>query len=325
VGSKGSINSVGGVVWCGMGNQIEAGPSGTVTNPTEAWGQRRESTTQKVTIEYFTNVKAGETADVLVVAGQHPREWNSLLIAQTFLESLKREDLADVKLVVVPNANPAGLVRSKTVNRMQRGNARNVDLNRNFPTEHFQEKAPTQNMPWTNGDKDGSEPETLILMGLIKELQPKTVLNLHCFGRLIILPHSYTTELPPEWPVLHEHAELMRQVLKACMGHDYNILPFRKIYEGHGPLMEWCYSRGIACFTFEFGTSFERDDETVRRGKEALRKLIEIASAVPRLGAMRKATSKELKRWSDEERVNVPYQGYMHLQCIGMKRCAISR
>ena len=301
--------------WCGMGNRNETPPSATVERC--EWGRRELYSCDTTNIEIFTNVGKGEEADVMVVAGQHPREWNSLLIAQTFVASMESNDV-NVKLVVVPNANPIGLDRSTSGNRMQRCNGRNVDLNRNFPTKHFQSKA--SGVPWTNGERGGSEPETQILMKVIETYKPRTVLNLHCYGRLIVLPHSYTSNLPAQWPTLHKYAELMQQEMKKTMDQDYEILPFRKIYEGHGPLMEWCYEQNITCFTFEFGKSFTRDDETVRGGTLALWGLIQIAARMPHLGDLKKGTRKELQAWKKKEHVNVPYRGYLHLQCIGMKR-----
>ena len=101
----------------------------------------------------------------------------------------------------------------------------------------------------------------------------------------------------------------MQMELKKTMDHDYKIRPFRKIYEGHGTLMEWCYEQNITCFTIEFGKSFTRDDETVKGGRLALWGLIPIAATMPHLGDLNKAAAEELQVWNAKEHVSVPYRG----------------
>ena len=82
---------------------------------------------------------------------------------------------------VVLAANPDGLLRGT------RGNARGVDLNRNFPSRDWQPNAVTHRSTMEDpsdvllspGESAGSEPETRALMALIKDLRPKAVVALH--------------------------------------------------------------------------------------------------------------------------------------------------
>ena len=115
---------------------------------------------------------------VLVHAGIHGEEGETTVALSRALRLLAEPP---PHCAVVLAANPDGLIRGT------RGNARGVDLNRNFPTRdwlpdpvrHRSTLKEPREVALSPGSEAGSEPETRALIALIRELQPRTVVALH--------------------------------------------------------------------------------------------------------------------------------------------------
>jgi hypothetical protein len=108
---------------------------------------------------------------VLWVGGIHGNEresaWTTRELPAAFLAE---PGLADrVTLTLVEDLNPDGSARAR------RGNARGVDLNRNWPARNFVPSA-------TNGPGPLSEPEAQAFHELVLQAQPELVIVAHAFG-----------------------------------------------------------------------------------------------------------------------------------------------
>lgn len=116
--------------------------------------------------------------ELLVFSAIHGEEPETTYALSRALRQLS-EPLAHAAVVLA--ANPDGLIRGT------RGNARGVDLNRNFPTSNWQATPVTcrstiedpSDVVLGTGGHAGSEPEVQALIGLIGELEPEAVVALH--------------------------------------------------------------------------------------------------------------------------------------------------
>ena len=119
---------------------------------------------------------AGET-DLLLFAAIHGEEPETTALLSKALRSLR---VPPARCAVILSANPDGMLLGT------RGNARGVELNRNFPATNWQE-APISarwslegdRVTFSTGARPGSEPETRALMSLVERLRPQVVIALH--------------------------------------------------------------------------------------------------------------------------------------------------
>lgn len=104
----------------------------------------------------------------------HGDEPESAEVCRKLIEYLREhpEFLEGRTAVIVPVVNPDGL-QSGT-----RLNARRVDLNRNYPTGNWSPEG--EGGDYWGGPSAASEPETKVVMELLKRVKPARIISLHC-------------------------------------------------------------------------------------------------------------------------------------------------
>jgi hypothetical protein len=126
----------------------------------------------------------GSGRRLLVVGGVHGNESGAPVARQlvSYLLAHPRALPARIRIDVLACANPDGYARRT------RGNARNVDLNRNLPTRNWRRRLDALNEPGapglTGGSSPGSEPETRALLALLRG-RFDVVVSLHSRGGIL--------------------------------------------------------------------------------------------------------------------------------------------
>ncbi len=162
------------------------------------------------------------------------------------------------RLVVLPIVNPDGVHRTCQALRggwrVYRGNARGVDLNRNF--EWMPGKRPWHPFsgsrwrasPHYTGPAPFSEPESQFVADVATEIKPKLSFGFHSFGDLLLYPFAHTRRPNPR------QAEYLQAAsyFVGAQTNAYRVGPAYGLYPTIGDLDDWLDLRlNTLAFTVE--------------------------------------------------------------------------
>ncbi|MDD5502748.1 MAG: M14 family zinc carboxypeptidase [Candidatus Thermoplasmatota archaeon] len=194
----------------------------------------------------ITNFESPEQKPAIYIDGaHHGNEQLGMELCYSFADFLLNEYESNVtakELVnarhfyITPLVNPDGNLLDA------RANAKQVDLNRNYPYQ------------WT-GEGDtiglssaGSEPEVAANMGIMKKIQPDLYVTFHTGATVMIYPWGYTPDPPPDEQV---YLRLCEEIANRT-NLEYGQICSPAMYPAFGGSIDWSYGElGIISYCIE--------------------------------------------------------------------------
>lgn len=188
-------------------------------------------------------------------------EWNSVILAYKFidyLEAIPEAFPANVKVTVIPSANPDGVYKvvgkdgrfastdvsiDKQILASGRFNARGVDINRNFDCK-WKPKSIWQTKIVSAGESPFSEPEAATIRNFVLENNPTAVIFWHSQSGSV-----YASKC--EAGILPETLNIMEAYARAS---GYSAVETFDAYKITGDSEGWLASIGIPAITVELKT-----------------------------------------------------------------------
>lgn len=196
---------------------------------------------------------------MLVFANMHALEWTPTEVALAFLEDFAGQPIPGVDLVVIPSLNVDGrdrvehdLVASRNVYR--RGNANQVDLNRDFPVHRESASLWKALIParYSVSPAPLSQPESAALDRLAASEVFDAAVSLHSFGGFFYYPWAGRWARTED---VHEHQRLGQIMQGAMVNHPYKPRQLSRwgfVFRGLGMELDHLYgSYGAMAFLVE--------------------------------------------------------------------------
>lgn len=220
---------------------------------------------------------------LLFVGGIHGGyEWNSVLLAYTAMDYLEANPQAipdDIKVTIIPSANPDGLysiigkggrfditdVPSNIDSAPGRFNKNGIDLNRNFDCK-WKSESTWRGQVVSAGTEPFSEPEAAAIRDFVLENDPEAVIFWHSQGNAVYASECHEGVLPETINVMNAYA----------LASGYTPIESFDLYEITGDAEGWLASIGIPAVTVELETH-----ETVewQRNLAGIKSLLEYYSS----------------------------------------------
>ncbi len=237
-------------------------------------------------------------ASIVVVGTQHAREWASPMVTMGLIDALVRRYGVDplvtrvvdnLEVYINPVNNPDGYLATFNGRRLQRKNLNstcNVDLNRNYATAWG---AGTAGAGCNSGIYPGqgafSEPESQAIGNLIATLaHPALFYDYHSTAAQVMIPHAYTTAMPPGYAKNRALCELYSSALRAVHGTSYPARPGFNLGRGQGGgAFDWFRATRADAIVVELGggAGFSiADDQIIPFAEENLAAWLAVAQKV---------------------------------------------
>jgi hypothetical protein len=196
---------------------------------------------------------------LLVFANIHALEWITTEIAVAFLRDLATHPPPGVEVVVIPVLNPDGRAKVEAdllagANRYRRGNAPNVDLNRDFAVNREARAAWARVIPrrYETTDAPLSQPESQALDALLAEEPFDVAVSLHAYGGWFFYPWAGDWARPADRPTFERLGRVMAEGQGARAYNPKQLGRWAFFFRGHGMEIDHMYGQyGTLAFLWE--------------------------------------------------------------------------